>query len=118
LRQSSLPRDCFSIEQYIVQTLTRRKGSILFTHILLILLFYRNTMNSYNIKASSRIQQYLKTLHTKYCSIRTATRTSEPSSTYDAVIIGGGMNVHVSLKLSISVFYKLPCMTLNIATHR
>jgi hypothetical protein len=73
-------------------------------------------MNSYNIKTLSRIQQYLTTPHMKYYS--TATRTSEPSSTYDAVIIGGGMNAHVNLQLSILVFYKLPCMALDIATRR
>lgn len=75
-------------------------------------------MNSYNIKATSRILKYPKTLHTKYYSTHTATRTSEPSSTYDAVIIGGGMDVHVNLQLSILVFYKLPCMALDTGTHR
>jgi hypothetical protein len=75
-------------------------------------------MNSYNIKSLSRIQQYLASLHMKYYTTHTATRTSEPSSTYDAVIIGGGMNIHVNLQLSILVFYKLPCMALDTVTRR
>jgi hypothetical protein len=75
-------------------------------------------MNSYNIKSLSKIQQYLTSLHMKYYSTHTATRTSEPSSTYDVVIIGGGMNIHVNLQLSILVLYKLPYMPLDTVTRR
>lgn len=75
-------------------------------------------MNPYNIMTVSRIQQFLTTFHMKYYSTHRVTRTSEPSNTYDAVIIGGGMNVHVNLQLSILVLCKLPCMALDTVTRR
>jgi hypothetical protein len=47
------------------------------------------------------MQHYLKTFHLRKYSKHTATKTSEPNSTYDAVIIGGGMNVRINMQLKI-----------------
>jgi hypothetical protein len=65
-------------------------------------------MNSHCIKATSRMQQYLKTFRMRnYCK-HTATQTSEPNGTYDAVVIGGGMNVHISMQLRVLFFITCP----------
>lgn len=52
------------------------------------------------------MQQYLKTFRFRNYSKHTATQTSEPNGTYDAVIIGGGMTVHINMQLKILFLYK------------
>jgi hypothetical protein len=47
-------------------------------------------MKSYSLRARPQVQQCLKRVFA----------ASEPNSTYDAVIIGGGMNVHFFYEFS------------------
>jgi hypothetical protein len=61
-------------------------------------------MNSLNIKATPRVLRYLKTLLMRNYSTRTSTQYSEPQSTYDAVIIGGGTNFQINVHLKILFF--------------
>jgi hypothetical protein len=57
-------------------------------------------MRSYSIRARPKVQQCLKHV----------LAASEPNSTYDAVIIGGGMNVH--FVAGEYIFYKFSYVAL------
>jgi len=56
-------------------------------------------MKPYSLRARPKIQQCLKHV----------LAASEPNSTYDAVIIGGGMNVHFAADY---IFYEFFCVAL------
>jgi hypothetical protein len=57
-------------------------------------------MKSYSFRARPKIQQCLQHV----------LAASEPNSTYDAVIIGGGMNVNLSA--GDYIFYEFSCVAL------
>jgi len=57
-------------------------------------------MKSYSLLARPKIQQCLKPV----------LAASEPNSKYDAVIIGGGMNVHFAA--GDYIFYEFSCVAL------
>ena len=63
-------------------------------------------MKSYSLRARPKIQQCLKRV----------LAASEPNSTYDAVIIGGGMNAHFAA--GDYIFYELSCVALLIEVCR
>lgn len=61
-------------------------------------------MKLQNFRDTSKVQQYLKNV----------LGASQPNSTYDAVIIGGGMNVHFAAEDYI--FYEYSCVALFAGT--
>jgi hypothetical protein len=63
-------------------------------------------MKLYNFRAKAKVQQCLKHVLT----------ASEPNSTYDAVIIGGGMNLHFDPEDYI--FYDFSCVALFTDANR